>query len=346
MIVGLIGLIVTTLVFAYAQSFWGLALARLGQGLSAGISWTIGFSMVSDLYPSEELGSVMGYVLSANTLGFLVGPPLGGLVSDWLGDEAPYLFCTGLALIDLCGRLYITPPKVKGIESILTTLDRTPLLDPQSPSHSRQTSTVPKKLIPAQHSIFTFLFKPQVIVSTFAIMVGATVFSGIEPTLPLYLSTKFKLNASQIGLIWIAIVIPNMVSSMIAGTMSDRYGRKPVTAIGLFFFAFSSPTLALAPDLFSLIVALMMFGFSGAIVLTPALPEFSEESNGLYAQAYALYNVAYSVGMMVGPLIGGYLYELGFYWQMNIFGLLNLLMCPIVVYFAWKRNRIENNSQR
>ena len=71
MIFGLIGLIISTLGFAYSQSYFGLAVSRFCQGVSAGISWTIGLAMISDIYLPFELGSVMGYILSANSFGFL-----------------------------------------------------------------------------------------------------------------------------------------------------------------------------------------------------------------------------------------------------------------------------------
>ena len=337
MLLGLVGLIATTLVFAYSQSFWGLAMARLGQGVSAGISWTIGFAMISDLYKPSELGNVMGYVLSANTAGFLVGPPLGGLLSDYVNPMAPYLFCTGLALLDMMGRLYIKPemPRMASPDG-----DAEPLLNPESPSRSRNPSTVPPKA--KSNSMLYFLSDPQVLVTCLGIIVGATVFSGIEPTLPVFLAKQYGLSASEIGLVWIGIVIPNMISGILSGRISDTHGRKSVTSVGLALFGLSSILLGCMASLWATILALLLFGFSSAIVLTPGLPEFAdfaEEHGGtMYAQAYALYNVAYSIGMIIGPLIGGYLYqEIGHKGQLIVFGVLNLVCAPILAYFHHKR---------
>jgi MFS family permease len=186
----------------------------------------------------------------------------------------------------------------------------------------------------------------QIIVTCLAIVAGATVFSGIEPTLPVYLAKSFGLSASSIGLVWMAIVMPNMISSIIWGKLSDQYGRKNITALGLVLFAASSLVLALPKSLWALILALIAFGFSAAIVLTPGLPEMAdyceEKGGGIYAQGYALYNIAYSVGMIIGPLMGGYLFqELGFGWQMFVFSGILILVAPVVFLYYLRRTRLR-----
>lgn len=207
MLLGLMGLIVTTLAFAYTESFIGLVVARFGQGVSAGISWTIGLAMISDVYLPSELGSVMGYVLSANSFGFLVGPPLGGIMSQYVNEQAPYLLCTGLALIDLLGRLYIKPAI-----SVDDEAESDRLLGSRATSPSTQRN----------ESIYSFM-DPQVLITTLAIIISAGLFSGIEPTLPIYLKKTYQMEISEIGVLWLSIIFPNMISGILSGSLSDKY---------------------------------------------------------------------------------------------------------------------------
>ena len=84
--------------------------------------------------------------------------------------------------------------------------------------------------------------------------------------------------------------------------------------------------------------ALVFFGFSSAIVLTPALPEMAEfveeKGGGLYAQSYALYNISYSFGMLFGPILGGFLYsEYGFCIQQWVFAMILICTAPILLFF-------------
>jgi MFS family permease len=58
MVVGLLGMGVSSILFSFAESFWQLLVARILQGVSGGISWSVGLSMIADVYPSDQLGSV------------------------------------------------------------------------------------------------------------------------------------------------------------------------------------------------------------------------------------------------------------------------------------------------
>lgn len=78
------------------------------------------------------------------------------------------------------------------------------------------------------------------------------------------------------------------------------------------------------------------------MALTPCLPEFAEivarVSPGSYASVYALYNVYYSIGMILGPVVGGAVVEtMGFEIQMYVFACLCLTYSPIVLFAHYKR---------
>ena len=94
---------------------------------------------------------------------------------------------------------------------------------------------------------------------------------------------------------------------------NNRYGRKNITALGLFVFGIVSILIGFTDSLWELIITLLLFGFTSGIAATPSLPEFAdfaqERGGKMYAQAYALYNISYSFGMITGPIMGGYLYQ-------------------------------------
>ena len=111
MLVGTMGLALSTIFFAYADLLgwpW-LAAARVLQGAAAGATWSVGLSMLADVYAPADLGVVMGTVLSANTVGFLIGPPVGGFLYQYVAPRAPFYLAAGLALLDVGARLFIRP---------------------------------------------------------------------------------------------------------------------------------------------------------------------------------------------------------------------------------------------
>jgi MFS transporter, DHA1 family, solute carrier family 18 (vesicular amine transporter), member 1/2 len=75
-------------------------------------------------------------------------------------------------------------------------------------------------------------------------------------------------------------------------------------------------------------------------MITPSLTYMAEATASAgspsFGVAYGLYNVAWAVGLLLGPALGGYLYErLGFTW-------LTLMWAPAVVLVALILSREES----
>jgi len=232
-----------------------------------------GLGMVADVYKANELGSIMSKVLVANMLGFLVGPVLGGVLNDYVGPRAPYFVCAGLTGLDFLARMIIiSPVSMNQVEDsvIENNVQSSDKIDINTPTTIKRDDLGNKPV-----SFYQLLSDPQVVVTVFTIILAATVFSGIEPTLPLYLESKFNMTPSQIGLLYISIIIPNAVSGLIAGPLSDKYGRKNITALGLLLFAVSCPLIAVCNTILGMGFALGFFGGMNGIVQTPTFPEMA-----------------------------------------------------------------------
>ncbi|KAJ1891367.1 hypothetical protein LPJ66_006959 [Kickxella alabastrina] len=112
MIIGLVGLGVTSVLFALANAFWQLVVARLAQGISSGITWAIGLGMIADVYAGgEAMGRAMGIAFSGFTLGYLGGPVLGGVIYGAGGTHAIAIFVAGITVVDLIFRLLLKEPE-------------------------------------------------------------------------------------------------------------------------------------------------------------------------------------------------------------------------------------------
>jgi MFS family permease len=53
----------------------------LVEGFAASATWTVGLALIADVVEPDELGSAFGLVFGFNTLGYVVGPMLGGLLA-------------------------------------------------------------------------------------------------------------------------------------------------------------------------------------------------------------------------------------------------------------------------
>jgi MFS family permease len=89
----------STLVYAFAHSFWMLLAARGGQGTASAISWTAGLAWLSSGTAPERRGATLGMAMTCGSVGALLGPVLMGPLSSWLGIRTPFVLLAAVALM-------------------------------------------------------------------------------------------------------------------------------------------------------------------------------------------------------------------------------------------------------
>jgi len=89
----------STLVYAFAHSFWMLLAARGGQGTASAISWTAGLAWLSSGTPPQRRGTTLGMAMTCGSVGALLGPVLMGPLSSWLGIRTPFVLLAAVALV-------------------------------------------------------------------------------------------------------------------------------------------------------------------------------------------------------------------------------------------------------
>src|SRR6476469_2821768 len=94
---GLLALSASSVLLAFSPGMTWLFAARLVQGAADAVTWVVGFALIADLYAAEERGRVMGLVMSGTTVGFLIGPTLGGWLYESGGPQLPYLVVAALS---------------------------------------------------------------------------------------------------------------------------------------------------------------------------------------------------------------------------------------------------------
>ncbi|CAG8530287.1 14570_t:CDS:2 [Acaulospora colombiana] len=298
--------------------------------------------MLADRFGSgRKLGVVMGTVLSANTLGFITGPLVGGVLYQYWGYTSPFVFCAALSFIGFLTVCTIVEP------IYLKEWDRAISIRNEELSDSNENN----ESMNDSPSIFSLIKDHNVITICVIVTTAASVFSGIEPTLPIHLREKFNANASQIGLVYVSVVIPTFISPLV-GYISYVIGQRNTIGIGMACMALASPLTALPEKLWLEIVPLLFFGITYSIIITPTLPllgqKVAQKGGGAYGQVYALWNMAYSVGMFVGPVVAGMLLEYnGFLGAMLIFSLMSLCVTPLAfVPSAWFERSVSGEYCR
>lgn len=93
------GFVLGTFLCGISNSYHFLLAARIVTGLFGGVVGSIGFAIITDLFPMEVRGRVMGFVMSAFSASQVLGIPLGLYFSNHWGWQAPFWIIASVAAL-------------------------------------------------------------------------------------------------------------------------------------------------------------------------------------------------------------------------------------------------------
>jgi DHA1 family tetracycline resistance protein-like MFS transporter len=143
-------------------------------------------------------------------------------------------------------------------------------------------------------------------------VIGIGIIIPVTPDLIKELTGKGLSEAAEYsGWLTFAYAIMQFVFSPILGALSDRYGRRPVLLISLLGLGFDYIFSAFAPTIGWLFLGRILAGISGASFTTATayIADISTPENR--TQNFGLVGVAFGVGFIIGPMIGGIAGEWG-----------------------------------
>jgi MFS family permease len=132
-------------------------------------------------------------------------------------------------------------------------------------------------------------------------------FGAMVPALPLYASS-FGVSASAIGLAVAVYGLARFVAILPGGQLADRWGRRPVLAIGGLISALGNFWCAEAHGFVEFNLARIVAGAGAGIILTIGQIVLADISSpGRRGRNIATYQAAFLLGFGVGPFPGGLL---------------------------------------
>jgi MFS family permease len=317
---------------------------RLLQGISAAVVWVVGLALLADTVPRKSLGQYIGYVSLGMTLGFMLGPLLGGVLFKKAGYNGVWALCYAFIGLDFVFRIVLIekkdakkwdiaaggsdsqedgqaerPPEAEAEEE---TLDQ-----PAVQTDPSQTQTRLQKLTSRLPPVITLLASRRLLAALFASITQASLIASFDSVLPLFVNETFGWESLQSGILYLTIVIPTLTSPLV-GYFADRYGGRLFSFAG---FLLACPIFVLLrlvdhnslSQKVLLVALLVLIGCAMTLCFPPIMAEIThvviakEKSSrkststvtlaegSAYAQAYARFNVAFALGTLVGPLWGG-----------------------------------------
>lgn len=148
----------------------------------------------------------------------------------------------------------------------------------------------------------------------FTVLIDVLAFGLIIPVLP-HVVEQLAGGTTSTASYWIGgfgtvFALIQFVMSPIQGTLSDRFGRRPVILVSCLGLGLDFVFMALAPTLGWLFVGRVISAMTSASFTTANayIADVTEPSQR--AKGYGMLGAAFGVGFVIGPLIGGVLGEL------------------------------------
>ncbi|KAL9628216.1 MAG: hypothetical protein Q9204_006029 [Flavoplaca sp. TL-2023a] len=376
-LLGLVALLAATLMLFLGQSVPVLILARVLQGVSGAVVWTIGLALLLDTVGPANLGKTVGSIFGFISIGELAAPVLGGVVYKKAGY--PGVFGIGFAIlaIDFIMRLLLIEKKTaakwekqdNGTEDDANRQDdgtatgedgddneEEPLLRKKEEDNYKVPDGQSK--VVRAFPILYILKDPRLLVALLLAFNQATLLATYDATIPTEAEQLFGFDSLKSGLLFIALVLPYLLLGPVAGWLVDRYGPKPAAVLG---FGYLVPVLILlrlarpggTPEIVLFCALLSLCGLGMAVIGSPSIVEASyvvsqyDNANpkffgeqGPYAQLYGINSMVFSFGLTVGPLISGLLRDRIGYGNMNavVAGLCLITAVLSVIYVGGKPN--------
>jgi len=310
---------VSTIIFAFAEDYTVLFIARAVQGIGSACSSVSGMGMLADRYTDDrERGNAMGIALGGLALGVLVGPPFGGVMYQFVGKEAPFLLLAALVLVD--GVLQLMVLKI-GIH----------------PEDKKGTS------------LKDLLKDPYILVAAGSITFANMGIAMLEPSLPLWMLDTMDAQDWQQGAVFLPASIAYLIGTNIFGPLAYKMGRWLSAMLGMFIVGACLFAIPFATSFTDLLTPNAGWGFAIGMVDSAMMPVMGYLVDlrhvAVYGSVYAIADVAFCVGFAIGPaLSGGIIMTVGFHWMMWIIAILNFLYAPLMLFLRNPPPKEEQQS--
>jgi len=305
MIFGSVVCVVCSLLYPLISSVGAFLLLRFFHGFSTGFKPTGTSAYISDLVPSNRRAEAMGMVGLFSTIGLALGPAIGGFIAArwniYVMFQVSAVFAL-LSVVILIGGLRETLPK---------------------PSRQRFS---PSLLKISRHEIFEPLVLGPVIVTFFCFLSYGALLT-IIPDFSQYLGIHNK------GLFFTFFTGASIGIRLLAGKVSDKYGRLPVLKISTATMAIALFMLAMATTPYLMMVAAVIYGVSVGLN-SPAVTAWTVDLGdpAYRGRALATMYIAMEAGIGLGAYLSAYIYHNNASYFPLAFGIMGVGCLVALVY--------------
>ena len=275
------GLLISGLSQSIGQLIGAISVARIGSSPQH----PVGNALLSDVYPAERRGFAISAHISGGNVGTVLVPLVGGALILAVGWQAT------LALFGV-------PALIIGL--LIAVFVREDHADYRRRAKASGSVTSHMREVLGRRDL-------RLILAASLVAAGGRGLDIVAPFMVLYLSGPLGFDSGTVNLLYGLLLVGAVVGPILAGTLSDRFGRRPtlvtyylLSAVGIVAF------VAAGANLFLLVPLLLPFGtavFSESPVLQAYLAD--RATGPMRDVAFAVYfTFAFGIGAIWAFIIG------------------------------------------
>lgn len=274
------GVCAIAFLMSFVTNVYQLLVLRILHGICGGTMPAF-IALVSRGLPEDKIGQGLGTMQTALMAGNLIGPFIGGFLSDLVGYRNVFLVISVMTLVaGLSTLFFISEPKRDPAKARSTVLSNIRLVI--SSNNLRMIVII---LVSIQFSLFI-----------------------VQPILPLFIASFQSPNssASMVGLVFSVTGLSTMMFAPYWGKSGDKKGHKAVLLQCLLFNGIAIFPQAFVTSAYQLLPLRAIMGFFVAGIEPSTQSMIVKSTND--SQRGGVLGVTHSVrlcGMALGPLVGG-----------------------------------------
>ncbi|MDQ0271833.1 MFS transporter [Cytobacillus purgationiresistens] len=281
--IGILGLSLSFFLMALSNDLWMLFVARIIGGTLSAANMPTAMAYVADITTEEDRAKGMGMIGAATGLGFIFGPAIGGLFSQ-TSMSAPFYVAGILSFITSLFVLFV-------LKESLTEEART-----------KQGAKRPS-ILNAFQGTTSVLFILNLFVSLSL--------AGLEATFAYFASQKAGLGIAQLGLIFMIMGFGSaLVQGGLVGRLSKKYGEGTVIQGGMIVSIIGMALILTISSFTTAAIFLTIFGMGNGAIRPAVSSLLTKSSQTGHGNITGLLSSFDSLGRIIGPPLGGYLFSI------------------------------------
>lgn len=278
------GFIIGTLMCGLANTYHLLLFARVFTGIFGGVISSISFAIITDLFPIENRGRVMGFVQMSFAISQVVGIPVGLYLAHLYDWHAPFIAIVVLSILVFLAILKWMKPIDKHI-------------------------AIGKDKNAFVHLYHTLINKSYLkgFGTTSLLALGGFM---LMPFSSAFLVNNIQITEAQLPLVFMFTGVSTMIAGPIIGKLTDKYGKLTMFAFGTILSAimcFVYTNMHVIPMYQVIIInAILFIGITSRMIsgsaLMTAVPEPADRGAFMGINS-SIQQIAGGIASMVAGLI-------------------------------------------